>query len=370
MKHDFVVVGSGLTGAVIARILADAGQDVIVLDRRGQLGGNVADRRHESGIIVPDYGPHFFRTVSDKIWQFVNRFTRFHPYRHQAKTFVDGKIENWPIAASYIQKVCGKDWKPAIQIKRPTNFEEAALSLMPRLIYEKFVKKYTEKQWGVPATQLSAALCKRFDVREDDNPFLSPKAKYQGLPVDGYRVMMDRMLDGITVLLNVDYLQVKKEYPSRKMTIFTGPIDEYFGFELGKLDYRGQKRENTYFQDKDHVLGTAQINYPDDRNQIRDIEWKYLMPPEQWNTFNGTVLTRETPWSPDHPDRYEYPFPDDVNQERYQRYRAIADDLPDVLICGRLGEYRYYDMDHAIGRAFKLAEKILSCMDRPQKLLS
>ncbi len=369
MKNDFVVVGSGLTGAVIARLLVDAGHDVLVLDRRPHLGGNVFDRRHESGIIVPDYGPHYFRTVSEKIWQFVNRFSRFHPYQHQVKSFVDGQLENWPIAASYIRRVCGEQWQPELKIERPANFEEAALSLMPRVIYEKFVKGYTEKQWGVAATQLSAGLCKRFDVRADDNPYLTPKAKFQGMPVDGYHAMMQRMLEGIPVLLGVDYLKDKQEFPARQLTIFTGPIDEYFQFELGRLHYRGQQRKNTYHVDSDQIQSTSQINFPGEQQQIRDIEWKHLMPPDQLDSLRGTVVTQEIPWSPNNPEQFEYPFPDEDNQKRYQDYRAMARQVPDVLICGRLGEYRYYDMDHAIGRAFKLAEKILSRTESPQDLL-
>ena len=190
MKHDYVIAGSGLTGAVLARLLTDAGESVVVLDRRPHLGGNVADRRHESGIKVHMYGPHYFRTVSDDIWQFVNRFTRFYPYQHQVKSLVDGRLENWPISGSYIRRVCGARWQPAIANSKPRNFEEAALSLMPCVIYEKFVKRYSEKQWGVRADRLAARLCQRFDVRHDDNPYLTPKAKYQGIPSEGYSKMM------------------------------------------------------------------------------------------------------------------------------------------------------------------------------------
>ena len=353
MKNDFVIVGSGLTGATIARLLTDAGHDVIVLDRRPHLGGNVYDRHHESGIIVPVYGPHFFRTVSDRIWKFVNRFTTFFPYQHQVKSWVDGRLENWPIAASYIRRVCGDRWEPALKVQRPQNFEEAALSLMPLAIYEKFVKGYTEKQWGVPPTQLSAKLCKRFDVREDDNPYLTPQAKYQGMPKDGYHVMMQRMLDGIPVLLGVDYLAYQEEFRARKLTVFTGPIDEYFRYELGRLHYRGQKRQTTYHADIDQVQETAQVNFPGAQQPIRKIEWKHLMAPARIASLRGTVVTQEVPWSPDDPEQFEYPFPDDANRERYQDYRKMAQQESNVLICGRLGEYRYYDMDHAIGSIFQ-----------------
>jgi len=354
-----------LTGAVIARMLADAGQSVIVVDRRPHLGGNVADSRHSSGILVHRYGPHLFRTVSDDIWKFVNRFADFHTYKHQIKSRVDDQLESWPISASYIRRVCGDDWQPAHKNGSPANFEEAALSLMPEVIYEKFVKGYTEKQWGVPARTLAAGLCTRFDIRHDDNPYLTPKAKYQGIPTEGYSQLMQRMLAGIPLVLNFDYLAHREEFRARKRLIFTGPIDEFFDFELGRLSYRGQQRETTFRKDVDWMLPSGQANNPGEGDHIRDIEWKHLMRSSDADRVRGTVLTRETPWSPLNPEHYEYPFPDEVNQKMYQAYRAIAEDEPRTLICGRLGEYRYYDMDHAIGRAMKLAHKLLTKSGRP-----
>lgn len=360
MNPEYLVVGAGLSGAVIARHLADAGQCVLVVDRRPQLGGNVADFFHPSGIHVHRYGPHLFRTVSDEIWAFVNRFATFHPYQHQIKSLVDGRLENWPIAASYIRQVCGADWRPASAADAPRNFEEAALALMPELIYEKFVKRYNEKQWGVPAHRLEAALCRRFDVRLDDNPFLTPKAKHQGIPTEGYSKMVERMLAGIPLLLNCDYLQDREAFKTRKLTIFTGPIDEYFQFSLGKLDYRGQKRVHTYHADQDWLQPCGQVNNPGDDPHIRDIEWKHLMRPDYAGRIRGTLLTRETPYSPQSPEDYEYPFPDDRNRRLFEAYQGLARREFGVLICGRLGEYRYYDMDHAIARATTLAKRILT----------
>ena len=361
MKHSYVIVGSGLTGAVIARSLADAGESVIVLDRRPHVGGNVADATDPSGIQVHTYGPHMFRTTSDEIWQFVNRFAAFHPYRHQVKSRVDEALENWPIAASYIKRLCGDDWKPEHNgDAQPANFEEAALSRMPRLIYEKFVKGYSEKQWGVPARSLSAALCNRFDVRQDDNPYLHPAHKHQGIPTKGYSRMIQRMLKGIPIVTNFDYLKDRDLFKPRKLLVFTGPIDEYFSFELGSLAYRGQHRTHTYHAEADWLQPCAQVNEPGEPAHIRDIEWKQLMHPDYAGRIAGTLLTRETPWSPDSPEDYEYPFPDEKNQNLYQQYRKAAKQEQGVLICGRLGEYRYYDMDHAIGRAITLTKNILS----------
>ncbi len=359
MQSDYVVVGSGLSGAVIARRLADAGERVIVLERRGHTGGNVADSLHPSGVCVHRYGPHLFRTVSDEIWQFVNRFAQFHPYKHRIRTLVDGQMENWPIAGSYIRRVCGTTSPAAIAANgKPRNFEEAALAMMPEPVYRKFVKGYTEKQWGAPARQLSASLCRRFDVREDDNPYLTPNAKYQGIPTEGYSRMMQRMLEGIPVVLNFDYLRDRNAFRAKKLLIYTGPIDEFFDFEMGKLHYRGQRRTHTYLPNADRIQPCAQINDPGDRPHIRDVEWKHLAPPCTARRLRGTVITRETPFSPDDPEDYEYPFPDETNRRLYHRYTAMAAEEPDVAMVGRLAEYRYYDMDHAVGNALSFVHKI------------
>ncbi|MBS0209194.1 MAG: NAD(P)-binding protein [Planctomycetes bacterium] len=360
LQIDYLIVGSGLTGAVIARALADAGREVLVVDRRSHMGGNVHDHTHSSGIRVHTYGPHFFRTTSDEIWEFVNRFSAFYKFEGFVKTLVDGQFENWPIAGSYIRRAIGASWQPEFQ-GTPANFEEASLTMMPRLIYEKFVRGYSEKQWGVPARELSAGLARRFDVRVDDEPRLM-RHKHQGLPVNGYAELMPNMLTGIPVLLNFDYLQYRHAVTARRKLIFSGPIDEYYGFELGRLKYRGQKRKHEYHPDAVLLQPAPSVNNPahDGGPHVRTIEWKHLMEPQFAERIRGTVLTRETPYTPDQPQHYEYPFPDQVNAELYQRYRTRADAEERLLVCGRLGEYRYYDMDQAIGRAMMLGERLLA----------
>lgn len=356
---DYLIVGSGLTGAAIARTLTDAGREVLMVERRPHLGGNVHDHLHPSGIQIHTYGPHYFRTNSEEVWAFVNRFSAFYEYEAALKSWVDGRYENWPVAGSYIRRTVGEQWAPDFT-GSPTNFEEASLAMMPRLVYEKFVKGYNEKQWGIPAHRLSANLAKRFDVRHDDEPRLM-RHRHQGLPTAGYAGLMQNMLRAIPVLLQCDYLQRREEFQVRRKLIFTGPIDEFFGYDLGRLHYRGQQRQHTYLPDVDFAQPYGQINNPDSSNgpHIRTLEWKHLMPPEQARRIKGTVLTQEMTISPTDPNQFEYPFPDEGNARLYRCYRERAETLPQVLICGRLGEYRYYDMDQAIARGLVLARRIM-----------
>lgn len=360
MEADFVIVGSGLTGATLARMLHDNGFKVLVLERRSHVGGNVYDHYHESGIRVHTYGPHYFRTSSEEIWRFVNRFASFYSYEAVIQSVVDGIHENWPIAGSYIKKHVGPNWQASFK-GTPSNFEEACLALMPELVYQKFVKGYNIKQWGVNPTTLAPSLIKRFDVRENDEPRLMPNHKYQGLPTEGYAKMMESMLKGIPVLLNCDYLKYKSAFRAKHKVVFTGPIDEYFGFSLGKLKYRGQKRIHEYLPDTDWYQPLGQINNPQMEGgpHIRTLEWKHMMQPEVKNKIKGTVITREVTINPENSEDFEYPFPDEANRQLFEAYRSKAAAEEGLLICGRLGEYKYYDMDQAIGRAFMLYKGLM-----------
>lgn len=360
LKVDYLIIGSGLTGSVIARLLSDARREVMVIERRSHMGGNIYDYTHQSGIRVHAYGPHYFRTNSRKIWEFVNRFTKFYKYEASLRSYVDGRYENWPVTNSYIKRVIGEKWEPEFK-GTPTNLEEASLALMPRLVYEKFVKGYTEKQWNVPAKTLSKDLVKRFDIRKDDDTRLKQE-KYQGIPMKGYSDLIKKLLCKIPILLNCDYLSDKNSFKAKKITVFTGPIDEYFGFDMGRLAYRSQKRIHTYIPDADCILPCGQVNNPNinDGAYIRTIEWKHIMQPLYAKRIKGTLLTKEIPFSPDNPNDYEYPFPDKKNDYLYEMYRKRAEAINGLLFCGRLGEYRYYDMDQAIERAIVLAQKIIA----------
>jgi UDP-galactopyranose mutase len=359
VKIHYLIVGTGLTGAVIARTLADVGRSVLVIDRRAHSGGNVYDHIHPSGIRVHTYGPHYFRTNDDHLWAFVNRFASFYKYEATVKSWVDGQYENWPILASYVRRVAGIDWKPEFN-GQPENFEEALLALIPRAVYEKFVKGYNEKQWGVPPRTLSVNLARRFELREDEDPRLM-RHKHQGIPEAGYSEFMRRMLDGIPVRLNCDYLTERDTFKSAKFVVFTGPIDEYFGCDLGPLKYRGQRRKHEYFDEVDFAQPCGQVNNPSMAAgpHVRTLEWKHMMPPAAVERIRGTLLTREVTVTPTDPNDYEYPFPDEQNARLYKAYRERANRIPSLLVCGRLGEYRYYDMDQAIGRALILADRLM-----------
>ena len=356
---DYLIVGAGLTGATIARTLADHGKDVLVIDRRPHLGGNVHDFARENGIRIHTYGPHYFRTSSAAIWDYVTRFAEFYPFEAVLMSQIDGRLEHWPIQEEYITRTIGREWRPAHD-GAATNFEEASLAMMPAPIYAKFVRGYTAKQWGVDPRTLAAGLAGRFDVRRDGDVRLK-SSTHQGIPRGGYAGFMAKMLDGVRTISGVDYLARRDMFRARRHVFFTGPIDEYFGFDLGRLAYRGQRRAHLYLPETAWHQPVPQVNHPDENvPAIRTLEWKHMMEPELRGGFRGTVLTTETPYSPQDPSDYEYPFPDATNQARFARYREHAEAIDGLTICGRLGEYRYYDMDQAIGRALTLARRTLN----------
>lgn len=346
---EFVVVGSGLTGATIARHLHDQGRDVLVVERRGHVGGNVHDHL-QHGHRVHTYGPHYFRTNNDRIWEWVNRFASWWRYEPSLLTLVDGELEHWPVTQDYIDRHCGPNWQPA-HVGPVRNFEDACLATMPRLVYERFVKGYTELQWGQPARTLDASLAGRFHIADGDTRLKAHR--HQGIPTHGYARFTENILDGIPVLRGVDWLEHRDGFTA-KVTIYTGPIDALYGFDLGRLAYRGQRREHTWHPTIQQPVG--QVNNPAGPH-VRTLEWAHMAPP---NKAKGSVVTTETPFTPTDPDHYEYPFPDQANRALYARYRDRADRDPHLVVCGRLGEYRYYDMDQAIGRALVIAKQLTS----------
>jgi UDP-galactopyranose mutase len=314
---------------------------------------------HPSGIRVHTYGPHYFRTDSQRIWSFVQRFGEWYPFHAAVQSQVDGKLEPWPVTGECVRRLCGENWAPAEPNRAPANFEEAALAIMPRRIYEDFVRGYTEKQWGVACTQLAPSLCGRFDVRTDNYLHLS-RHEHQALPVLGYTHLVEQMLRGIPTVLNCDYLAEAPVVTPRYGVIFTGAIDEYYGFRRGRLAYRAQQRQTDWYPTLKNFQDGLQINYPSlEQIFLRSVEWKFAMASVYASKIRGTVVTVETPYTPVDPDAYEYPSQDLSQRALYQEYRRDAMQEERLIICGRLGEYRYWDMDQAIGRALAIADRAI-----------
>ena len=359
MNTDYLIVGSGLTGATIARILHDYGKKVVVVERRPWIGGNCYDYNHECGIRVGKYGPHHFRTSDEDIWKFVIRFDSFYRFELTILTEINGSLVNYPITRDYIEQVCGNKWQPVFTDK-PTNFEEACLTKMPRLVYDQIVKPYTEKQWGVEAKSLSIDLASKVHINKGNDKRLVSDI-HQGFPIHGYTYFIERLLEEIPVITNYDFLQHKKDIGYNNL-IYTGLMDEFFDFEFGKLAYRGQKRNTFLIENRTWYQEAQSVNNPSKENgeHIRTVEWKYYMPFQYANSIiNNTVITKETPYTPDNPDEYEYPFPSEENKELYNRYRLKASHDKKLVICGRLGDYKYYSMNHAIKQAMLIARKLL-----------
>jgi UDP-galactopyranose mutase len=274
------------------------------------------------------------------------------------KSKIGDEYLNWPVNQSYIEKIAGKEWN--LFKGEPSNFEEACLAKMPKELYELFIKGYTEKQWGVNTTQLDKELATRITINKANVNTLTPNHKWNALPAEGYTEMVRNMIGDIRIKLNYDYLTHRNNVVANKCLIFTGPIDEYFDYKYGKLKYRGQNRKLEYLKDVNQHQPCIQVNYPNAEDpRIRTIEWKHLMPEEKKQDIKGTVLTHETPFTPDNANQYEYPFPDKANKFLYEKYKKETQSLTNTIICGRLGEYRYYDMDQAIGRAMGIASKLL-----------
>jgi UDP-galactopyranose mutase len=358
LRADFVIVGSGLTGSTIARILADHRQDALIIERKNHIAGNVYDYRHASGATIHKYGPHYFRCGSERIWAFLNRFTTFYDWSAVIASKVNGDYLHWPVQQSFIEQIAGTEWN--LFAGEPSNFEEACLSKMPVRLYEMLIKGYTEKQWGVRCVDLDKELAARVTINKADVKTLTPNRRWNALPRHGYTEMISGMIRGIPVITDCDYLRSRDRVIANKLLVFTGPIDEFFRYKHGKLKYRGQDRSVEYFPASTQYQPYVQVNYPSpDVPAIRTLEWKHLMHEDDRRNVKGTVVTHETPFTPDQPHQYEYPFPDGANKALYGKYRQEADRLKNVLICGRLGEYRYYDMDQAIGRAMACAFAIL-----------
>lgn len=363
--YDYLIVGAGLYGAAFARLAADAGKSVLVLDRRSHIGGNVYTEKIE-GINVHIYGAHIFHTNNSQVWEFVNRFASFNRFTNSPVANYRGELYSLPFNMYTFNRMWGvvtpdearakiEEQKRAAGITEPKNLEEQAISLVGTDIYEKLVKGYTQKQWGRECKDLPAFIIKRLPVRFtfDNNYF---NALYQGIPVGGYTKMVEKMLDGIEVRTGTDYLEHKAEYDAlAERVVFTGAVDEYFGYRFGPLEYRSVRFE-TEVLDIPNYQGNAAVNYTDsDTPYTRIIEHKWFEfgRDEDGNDLPKTVISREysSEWRPGN-EPY-YPVNDEKNSDLYLRYKALAEGEGKVIFGGRLGEYKYFDMDKTIEAALE-----------------
>ena len=364
-QYDYLIVGAGLYGAVFAREAKKAGKSCLVIDKRDHIAGNIYTQEME-GIQVHRYGAHIFHTNNRQVWEYLGQFAEFNRYTNSPVANYKGEIYNMPFNMNTFNKLWGvitpaeaqakiQEQRAAAGITEPKNLEEQAISLVGTDIYEKLVKGYTEKQWGRPCSQLPAFIIQRLPVRfvYDNNYF---NALYQGIPVGGYTAMVQKMLEGIEVRLGQDYLENKAGWDAQaKKVVYTGPIDAYFGSCYGPLEYRSVRFE-TEVLDTPNYQGNAVVNYTDaETPYTRIIEHKHF----EFGTQPKTVISREysAEWKPG--DEPYYPVNDQKNGELYARYKALADQEKKTIFGGRLGEYKYYDMDKVVEAALDKAAQEL-----------
>ena len=370
--YNYLIVGSGLFGSVFAHEAKQKGKKVLVIDKRPNIGGNVYTENIE-GINVHKYGAHIFHTNNKEVWNYITQFAEFNRFTNSPVANYKGELYSLPFNMYTFNKMWGVITPEEAQKKiegqkkeiigEPKNLEEQAISLVGRDIYEKLIKGYTEKQWGRDCKDLPAFIIKRLPVRLtfDNNYF---NALYQGIPIGGYTQMVERMLNGIEVELGANYLDDKEKWNEiAEKVIYTGSIDAFFHYSLGYLEYRSVRFENEIF-DKPNFQGNAAVNYTD-----RETPWTRIIE-HKWFEFgkdeNGydlpkTIISREysSEWKPG--DEPYYPVNDEKNSALYQRYKKMAEDEKRVIFGGRLGEYKYYDMDAVIASALELSKREFGC---------
>ena len=361
-KYDYLVVGSGLYGAIFAHEANKRGKKVLVIDKRPNIAGNIYTEEVE-GINVHKYGAHIFHTNNKEVWQYITQFAEFNRFTNSPVANYKGELYSLPFNMYTFNKMWGvvtpEEAAAKIEEQRqeikgePKNLEEQAISLVGRDIYEKLIKGYTEKQWGRPCTELPSFIIKRLPVRLtfDNNYF---NALYQGIPMGGYTKMVENMLEGIEVRLNTDYLENKEELDSlADKVVYTGPIDAYFNYKLGALEYRSVRFE-TEVLDKPNFQGNAAVNYTDAETPwTRIIEHKWF----EFGTQPKTVISREYSSEWKLGDEPYYPVNDEKNGALYAEYKKLGETETKVIFGGRLGEYKYYDMDAVIAAALDRVKK-------------
>lgn len=363
-KYDFLIVGAGLFGATFAYEMTKIGKKCLVIDRRNHIAGNIYCE-NINGINIHKYGAHIFHTNNKETWDYINQFAEFNNYINSPIANYKGEIYNMPFNMNTFSKLFNvatpKEAKKIIEkeiadanIENPKNLEEQAISLVGNTIYQKLVKGYTEKQWGRDCKELPAFIIKRLPVRftYNNNYF---NDRYQGIPIGGYNGIIEKMLEKSDIELNIDYLNNKDKYDSlAKKVLFTGMIDEYFNYKLGYLEYRSLKFENEIYDNIDNFQGVAVVNYTDKETPYtRIIEHKHF----EFKECQGTIITKEYPSSWKKGDEAYYPINDEKNSRLYDKYRKIAENETNVIFGGRLGNYKYYDMNKVIEAALEYARK-------------
>lgn len=370
-QYDYLVVGAGLYGAVFAHEAKKAGKKVLVIDKRPNIAGNVYTEDVE-GIHVHKYGAHIFHTNNKEVWDFVTRFAEFNRFTNSPVANYHGELYSLPFNMYTFNKMWGvvtpeeaaariEEQRREAGITEPKNLEEQAISLVGRDIFEKLIKGYTEKQWGRDCRDLPAFIIKRLPVRFtfDNNYF---NALYQGIPTGGYTRMVANMLEGIEVQLNEDYLEKKEQFDAlAEKVVYTGPVDAYFGYSMGHLEYRSVRFENELL-DIPNFQGNAAVNYTDRETpwtRIIEHKWFEFGKDEQGNDLPKTVISREysSEWKPG--DEPYYPVNDEKNGNLYNRYKELASREENIIFGGRLGEYKYYDMDAVIASALSVSRQEL-----------
>lgn len=358
---DYMIVGAGFAGAVLAeRLASQLDAKILIIDKRNHIAGNAYDYYNDAGILVHKYGPHIFHTNSEKVFDYLSRFTAWRPYEHRVLASVDGQLVPMPINADTLNRLYGLHLtchevesylsslaKPCSEIKTS---EDVVVSRVGKDLYEKFFRNYTRKQWGVDPSELDASVTSRVPVRttRDDRYFTD---QFQAMPLHGYTRMFERMLDhpNIRIMLNTTYNDTKDEVRFREL-IFTGPVDEYFDYCYGQLPYRSLRFEHQTV-DRTQYQAAPVVNFPNEHPYTRITEFKYLTGQEH----PKTSIVFEYPRSEGDP---YYPIPQPKNAELYKKYKAMADAMPDVHFVGRLGTYKYYNMDQVVAQALATFEKL------------
>ena len=361
-RPDFLVVGAGYAGSVVAREAADAGRTVHVIDRRPHIAGNAYDEPDAHGVRVHRYGPHIFHTNAPRIVEWLSRFTQWRPYEHRVRCVVGGRLYPFPINRTTLNLLYGLQLDAAgaaahfERVREPREpvqtSEDVVLNAVGRDLYEKFFLNYTRKQWGLDPSQLKAGVAARIPVRTDDDDRYFTDT-FQAMPRDGYGEMFRNILDhpNIRVTLGVDY-HAERERLAAKHTVYTGPIDAYFGWRFGKLAYRSLRFEHEHLPHTPRYQSVGTVNYPNDHAFTRITEFKHLTGQEH----DGTSIVREYPSAAGEP---YYPVPRPQNEELYRRYAERAAAQTNVTFVGRLAQYRYYNMDQVVAAALKAAQNIL-----------